>query len=41
MLPPGRLSAGREIAMAITPPTSDELAELAARYRFGLDAGDI
>jgi amidase len=38
---PGRLSAGREIAMAITPPTSDELAELAARYRFGLDAGDI
>ena len=27
--------------MAITPPTSDELAELAARYRFGLDAGDI
>src|SRR5580704_3668120 len=38
---PGRLSAGREIAMAIEPPTSDELAELAARYRFGLDAGDI
>ena len=27
--------------MAITPPTSDDLAELAARYRFGLDAGDI
>src|ERR1700691_3555202 len=41
MLPPGRLSAGREIAMAITPPTSDDLAKLAARYRFGLDAGDI
>src|ERR1700728_4107678 len=38
---PGRLSAGRRIAMAITPPTSDELAELAARYRFGLDASDI
>lgn len=27
--------------MAITPPTSDDLAELAARYRFGLDAGAI
>jgi amidase len=27
--------------MAITPPTSDDLAELAARYRFGLGAGDI
>ncbi len=27
--------------MAITPPTSDDLAELAARYRFGLDAADI
>ena len=27
--------------MAVTPPTSDELAEIAQRYRLGLDAADI
>ena len=27
--------------MAITPPTSDELAEIARRYRLGLDASDV
>ena len=27
--------------MAITPPTSDDLAEIAQRYRLGLDAADI
>ena len=27
--------------MAITPPTSDELAEIAPRYRLGLDASDV
>jgi amidase len=27
--------------MAITPPTSDDLAEIAQRYRLGLDAGDV
>jgi amidase len=45
MLPQAATGPGfpqrREIAMAITPPTSDDLAELAARYRLGLDAGDI
>jgi amidase len=41
MLPQPSNSQRREISMAITPPTSDDLAELAARYRFGLDAGDI
>src|SRR5580658_7421864 len=41
MLPPDAFPQRREISMAITPPTSDDLAELAARYRFGLDAGDI
>ncbi len=34
-------SQRREITVAIMPPTSDDLAELAARYRFGLGAGDI
>ena len=27
--------------MAITPPTSDDLTEIAGRYRLGLDAGDV
>ena len=27
--------------MAITPPTSDDLAEIAERYRLGLDARDV
>ena len=27
--------------MALTPPTSDDLSEIAARYRFGLSADDI
>jgi amidase len=27
--------------MAITPPTNDDLAEIAERYRLGLDAGDV
>src|SRR5437762_2730203 len=27
--------------MAITPPTNDDLAEIAGRYRLGLDAGDV
>jgi amidase len=27
--------------MAITPPTHDDLAEIAGRYRLGLDAGDV
>jgi amidase len=34
-------SQRREIDVAITPPTRDDLAELAARYRFGLGAADI
>jgi amidase len=42
MLPPHAIpSYRREIAMAITPPTSDDLAEIADRYRLGLDARDI
>jgi amidase len=42
MLPPhvGLRTAG-EFAMAVTPPTSDDLAEIADRYRLGLSAGDI
>src|SRR6516164_9954562 len=31
----------REFAMAITPPTSDDLAGIAQRYRLGLDAQDV
>ena len=27
--------------MAITPPTNDDLAEIAGRYRLGLDPGDV
>jgi amidase len=27
--------------MAVTPPTSDDLAEIAQRYRLGLDASDV
>jgi Amidase len=27
--------------MAITPPTNEDLAEIAGRYRLGLDAGDV
>ena len=27
--------------MPITPPTNEDLAEIARRYRLGLDAGDI
>ena len=27
--------------MAITPPTNDDLAEIAGRYRLGLEAGDV
>jgi amidase len=34
-------SQRREIAMAFTPPTSDELAAIAERYRLGLDSADI
>jgi amidase len=34
-------SPRREIAMAFTPPTHDDLAAIAQRYRLGLDSGDI
>jgi amidase len=41
MLPTGRTFRSKEIAMAITPPTSEELARIAERYRFGLSAEDV
>jgi amidase len=35
------LRSRREIAMAVTPPTSDDVAQIAERYRFGLGADDV
>src|ERR1700689_4017627 len=40
MLPPAG-SQRREMAMAIKPPTNDDLAEIAERYRLRLDPRDI
>jgi amidase len=39
MLPTRRHT--EETAMAMTPPTSDDLAEIAERYRFGLSPQDV